>query len=114
MSNLVEHAEFELKRAGLFDSDSDYGGMLGPHILHLVKEFAKEGHSGGSAAITIAALTRLLRYKPLTAITNNPEEWFDVSEASGLPMWQNKRDPSCFSRDGGETWYSLDDLDQKT
>lgn len=29
MSNLVKHAERELFRAGLFDKDADYGGMIG-------------------------------------------------------------------------------------
>lgn len=106
MSNLVQHAERELRLAGLFDSDSDYEGALGPHILEMVKLFAAGGHSGGSAGVTIQVLERLLRFKPLTALTSDPTEWMEVE--SGL-MWQNVRDPFSFSKDGGVTWYSIDD-----
>ena len=42
MSNLVDYAERELKLAGLFDKDADYGGMLGHAVLKMVKLFAEE------------------------------------------------------------------------
>ena len=32
MSNLVKHAERELRKAGLFDQDSDYNGMIAEAI----------------------------------------------------------------------------------
>ena len=43
--NLAKHAEYELRKAGLFDKDSDYGGMLGKAVMDIVKVFAKQGHS---------------------------------------------------------------------
>lgn len=109
MSNLVAYAETELERAGLFDKDSDYNGMLGDAALELVKVFAKQGHSGMSASIVTSLVEKLMRYEPLTPLTYEPDEWNDVSEASGTPMWQNKRKSTTFSVDGGKTHYDLDD-----
>ena len=110
MSNLVRHAEYELQRAGLFDKDADYGGEIAPHVLNLIKEFSEGEHSGGSAYLTIDLFTRLAKFKTLTPITSDPSEWMNVSEASGgHPMWQNTRMSSCFSQDGGKTYYDIDE-----
>lgn len=115
MSNLVKHAEEELRRAGLFDADSDYGGKLGPAILKMVKVFAKEGHSGMSAHICLSAFDRVARYKTLGPITNDPEEWTDVTHYGGPDspgIWQNRRDSTYFSNDGGKTGYTIDDKER--
>lgn len=108
-SNLVTYARQELELAGLFDKDSNYDGMLGEAALELVKVFAKQGHSGMSASIVTSLVEKLMRYQPLTPLTYAPDEWNDVSEASGRPMWQNKRKGTTFSVDGGKTHYDLDD-----
>ena len=50
--NLVTYAESELRRAGLFDKDNDYGRMLGESCLAIIKVFSKQGHSGFSAELT--------------------------------------------------------------
>lgn len=107
--SLVEHAKYELELAGLFDKDSDYDGMLGEAVLELVEVFAKQGHSGFSASQTLQIFNEVANYKPLTAIGVSPDEWVDQSEASGVPMWQNKRRGTTFSRDAGKTWYDIDD-----
>lgn len=112
MSNLVNYAQEELTRAGLFDPDSDYEGMLGEAALAIVTLFASQGHSGSSAAMVTDIVTRLMQYKPLTPLTYEPDEWIDQSEAcGGEPMWKNKRDFKVFSYDGGKTHHSLDDLE---
>lgn len=110
MSNLVKHAEYELKLAGLFDKDSDYNGMLGDAVLELVKVFAKQGHSGFSAALTLDLFSKVANYQPLTPIGKFKDEWVDVAgmTADGKGMWQNKRRGTTFSRDGGKTWYDID------
>ena len=104
-SNLVLHAERELKLAGMFDKDADYDGELAPAILEVVKTFSKYGHSGMSASIAISVLEKLLRFQTLTPITSNSDEWMEV----GTSMWQNKRNPAIFSKDGGKTWYDVND-----
>ncbi len=109
MSSLVLHAKNELQRAGLFDEDADYGGELGKAILCIVEKFSEQGHSGGSAEATVEILSKLLRFQPLTPITSNASEWFDVSDVSGSPMWQSTRDPRYFSTDVGQSWYNVDD-----
>lgn len=108
MSNLVEHAESEMRRAGLYDAGADYGGMIPEAVLALVKAHAEQGHSGGSHEMVMAIFDRVVRFKPLSPLSSDPAEWMDVSEMSGRPMWQSRRCPSAFSEDGGKTWSDLD------
>jgi len=112
MGNLEKFAEDELRAVGLFDKDSDYGGMMGEAVMKLIRVFAEEGHSGFSASMAISLFSRLASWKPLTPITNNPDEWNDVSNlcANGKPLWQSKKDSECFSEDGGETYYNLNSI----
>lgn len=100
MSNLVEHAKRELEILGE-DPDTIEG------MLKVIQAFADMGHSGGSASVAIPQLNALLQFKNLTALTNNPEEWQDVSTPSGTPMWQSNRNPEAFSLDGGKTYRLL-------
>lgn len=65
MSNLVNHATAELKKAGLFDKDSDYDGMLGEGVLELITVFANQGHSGYSAQITRELFNKLSNFEEL-------------------------------------------------
>lgn len=109
--NLTAHAQKELELAGLFDKDSDYEGMLGEAVMELVQKFAEQGHSGFSAARTIAIFDKVANWKPLTELTNNSDEWGAISEEmnGGNVMWQSKRSPSCFSEDGGKTYWDIDE-----
>jgi len=102
---LVKFARRELELAGLFDKDSDYDGMLGGSAIELIEVFSKQGHSGFSAGIMSDLFDRLSRYKPLTALTADPEDWMEVGEGT----WQCKRSHSCFSEDGLKTYYDIDD-----
>lgn len=104
-TNLVAYARDEMRRAGLYDDDSDYGGMIPDAVIDVVRAFSRAGHSGGSAALVTAILERVLRFQPLTPLTSNPDEWMEVGEG----LWQSKRQPSVFSHDGGQTWHDLDD-----
>lgn len=87
MSNLVDHARRELKIAGLFDKDSDYGGMLGDAIMKMVEQFADEGHSGFSAMMAISAFQKVAAFEPLTPLTGSDDEWGEVA----ADLFQNKR-----------------------
>lgn len=103
--SLVEHAIRELELSGQAAESPEYAQS----IVAAVAAFASYGHSDGSASVAIEQLHRLLQFKTLSPVTSDPDEWVDRSEMSNTPLWQNKRDSSCFSTDGGQTWYSLDD-----
>lgn len=111
MSNLVTHAESEMRRAGLYDKDADYGGMIPEAVMELVKAHAKQGHSGGSHWVTLEVFNKVINFKTLSPITSDPSEWMLVSDAH--KVWQSTREPATFSEDGGKTWYNLDDPEKK-
>lgn len=87
MSNLEAYAKSEMEIAGLFDKDSDYGGMIGEAVMKLIKVFADEGHSGFSAPMAINIFEKVARFEPLTPLTGDESEWMEVGEN----CWQNKR-----------------------
>jgi len=108
---LVEYAQEGLKRAGYFDEDSDYGGLVGPAVLEMVKQFADEGHSGYSAMLCLHLFKRLAAFKPINPIPNPMEanEFIDHTSISGNhPTFQSTRISSLFSEDGGKRWYDID------
>lgn len=65
MSELLKHANKELKKAGLFDKDSDYDGMLGESVSELISTFAEQGHSGYSAMMTRELFHKLSNFEEL-------------------------------------------------
>lgn len=107
-SKLVAHAEYELKRAGLFEKDSDYDGAIGDDTLELIRVFAQQGHSGGSASRVRELFQLLANYKALVALTSAPDEWRAV-EGFEKPTLQSTRQSSCFSQDGGRTFVDHDE-----
>lgn len=99
MSNLEEHARKELELVGEEPEVIDW-------FCRVIAEFSSMSHSGSSAFITTHMLHELLQFKNLSPLTNNPDEWIDVSDyADGKPMWQNKRNSEAFSTDHGETYW---------
>jgi len=114
-SNLVNHAKEELKLAGMIsngtETDDKYNNLVANSVIELMKTFASQGHSGFSAGMVRELFNKLSQFQTLTPITSNPEEWMDTSEYCGEPntLWQNKRNPATFSKDGGKTWYNLDE-----
>ena len=103
MSKLVEHAKRELELAGFFDKDSDYDAALGEDVLELVKVFAKQGHSGGSAPVTLNLFNVLINFDTIVPLTNNSDEWYAPNEG----LRQSKRNPSIFSDDDLQTYFDV-------
>jgi len=116
-SKLYLHAKRELELLGMYEKNEENEDGLQPEladsILKMIDAWSEVGHSGGSAAWTREVVYKLLGFEALTPITSNPEEWEDMSQYNDGPMWQNKRDYRFFSKDGGKTWWGLDD-DKKT
>jgi len=102
---LIEHAKSELTRAGLFDKDSDYAGMVGNAVMKLVEAHASEGHSGFSSSYVLMIFNLVVNFKALTPITDAPEEWTNVT----TELWQSNRQSDLFSKDSGKTYYSIND-----
>lgn len=112
MSNLVDHARRELELCGQFEEDPAFAVS----VLAAVSAFAAySGHSGGSAAVGIGMLQELLSFKNLSPLTNDPAEWIrhtpDMWDGEHH-VWQNTRNGSAFSEDGGLT-YTLVDEDRR-
>jgi len=95
MSDLTEYAKNELELAGLFDKDSDYNGMIAKSVMELISVFSKQGHSGGSASMTIELFNRVARYENLTPLTFKDDEWIECIAG----RYQNKR-RSCVFKEG--------------
>lgn len=107
-SNLVRHARTELAMVG-------NGPEIDEPLIEMVRIFSEMGHSGSSAFYTVQVLERLLRFENLYPLTDNPEEWqFHGEDISGSKdgIWQNRRNGSAFSTDGGKTYYLIGDKDE--
>ena len=103
-SNLILHAERELKLAGLHKKDSDYSGMLYGAIMELVKVFSNQGHSGFSANRTIQLFKIVALYETLIPLTGKDSEWNEVSTR----VFQNNRDSRVFKEKERMKPYFLD------
>lgn len=105
---LVQHARRELEAIGEEPQITDW-------YCKVIEVFTEAGHSGASAGIAIPTLNRLLMFKNLGPLTNDPDEWhyhgpdmWDGKEG----IWQNRRDGEAFSSDGGLTYTLLSERDK--
>lgn len=109
MSNLVDHARRELELCGQYKEDP----LFAQSLVAAVAAFASyPGHSGSSAEIGIEMLADLLRFKNLSPLTDDPEEWFEHAPGTydgTKGVWQNVRNGAAFSEDGGKTYYRIDE-----
>lgn len=98
----IDHAKRELELAGMFDKDSDYGGMLAKSVMELVELFSSQGHSGASAGMTVSLFNKVALYKNLSPLTGNDDEWNEV----GNNVFQNKRASGVFKEGKeGQAYY---------
>lgn len=125
--SLLEFSQNELKRleenCGSDIEALELQKVVTNDILQIINTFVQQQHSGFSANYMLNILDRLLRYKPLTALTGEDDEWEDCSKY-GMQDMQNKRCTSVFKRpdgtaywvegkifseDGGKSWYTSKD-----
>lgn len=108
--NLTEYAKQELSISGLFDKDSDYNGMIAKATMELIEVFAKQGHSGCSAAMVSSLFDKLSRFEPITNLTGKDEEWCEVMD----DFYQNKRNMAVFKEGKNGRAYFLDAYFKRT
>lgn len=102
--SLIDFAKSELARIGLGEGASgDLDQAMRDHIITMVTVFADAGHSGMSAGYALDILKRLLAQEPLTPLTGEEDEWYEVADF----LWQNKRCSRVFkdkNRFGGQAY----------
>ena len=125
--NLVEYAKSELSRLEKNDKDEEQKAM-NKSILEIIEVFSNQGHSGFSAEYAISVLNKLLRFRPISPLTREDNEWDPPrrQHANGVTVYQNKRCHSVFkevdlddntvryhdvdavivSDNGGATWFT--------
>lgn len=99
MSTLLDYARRELAIASE-EEDLAVEPEIARGIEQVIRGFAGQGHSGGSAAVVGPrvgyVVGRLLAFEPITPLTGEDHEWVDVGEAgdfcySGPKLEQNRR-----------------------
>lgn len=105
-SNLARHIRHELMLVGeeqrVIDGLAEIGNI-----------FAEVADSGGAHAAILPVLTRLLNFEHLSPLTDDPGEWqYHGPEIWGQDggIWQNVRNSTAFSKDGGKTYYLLGEV----
>jgi len=103
MSNMTDFAIKEMDIIGLTDDD-EMNGAMRKHILHMVEEFADEGHTGFSASYALSILQKVLAFKPLSPLTGKDSEWMDVADN----LYQNTRYSAVFKKGKDGEAYDID------
>jgi len=125
--SLLEFSENELKKLEVNCGDDEEAlkmqQVVTRDVMQIVQIFTEQTHSGFSGAYILDLIERLLRYKPLSPLTGEDDEWEDCSQF-GIEDKQNKRCPAVFKRpdgtaywvegkifsdDGGKSWYTSAD-----
>lgn len=104
---MLENYKNEIKKAGLYDKDSDYNGMVGEALERLVECHLKEGHSGFSQFHLVHLFHQLMTTNLLTPLQGTDDEWVEVAEENGKPLYQNNRRSSVF-KVGDDPAYDID------
>lgn len=99
--NLLAHARRELPKA----DDDEMQALMNRGIEELILVFSTQGHSGFSASYARQTLDPLLAYKPLGALTGEPDEWCQIDYGPDIAA-QNKRCSHVFKRADGTAYDS--------
>lgn len=105
MSNLLTHARHELDLIGMTEDGDEMNAMMRRHILTMMEVFANEGHSGFSAQYAANALSKLMKFEPLSPLTGADDEWTEIAKEQSAgntgTLYQNKRASHVFKDDNG-------------
>ena len=110
---LIEHAAYELHKAGTSNHEDPEVRQVAINTMALVRRIDKMNMTEKQLEYTLYAFQNICEHKPLSPITDNPEEWdkfeikrkdIDSGEEEVKVMWQSRRMPSLFSEDQGKTF----------
>lgn len=105
-SNLMDYARAELALKLPDHPTDDLSNRMNVSMRKAVEDlmlvFSLEGHSGFSAAYALGCFERVAKFKPLTPLTGEDNEWNHVAE----DMWQNRRCPDVFKDSTGTAYVS--------
>ena len=110
MSNLIEHAKRELAYEKKPDGSvgGQYEKAVKDAVMELVEAFAKQGHSGLSAELTLSLFNKVARFHCLFNLSHDEGEWMDLGIDN---LQQNKRMPNVFRyKDNPWRAYTLDGI----
>ena len=106
MSSIVEFTKSELDRIGMTeDNEHEINRFMREHLIHMVEEFSKAGHSGFLASYALNSLTKLLNWEPLSPLTGDESEWTYIATLGDNDMqYQNNRCSRVFKGSDGRAY----------
>ena len=107
MSSYTAHAKNEFKLAGWTDEEGKYNcdmqELMCNQVIELLEVFSTHGHSGSSYGYAVSLFEKLAKFKLITPLTGNDNEWHEV----GNGVFQNIRLSSVFKDAEGKP-YDID------
>lgn len=112
---IVEHAAYELTKAGMVDDPDPMARQVATDTISLVRKFEKQDHTEQSARFVLEAFETLCQFLPLSPITDDPDEWekfeierknIDTGVTEKQVVWKSKRASMIFSEDQGKTYIN--------
>lgn len=101
---LVEHAKREFELLG-WPGECPMQKEMCDCIIELLETFSNQGHTGMTAPYALAYFDKLAKFDPISPLTGDEDEWCDVSEEIGEPLYQNKRDGEVFKDGSGQAYW---------
>ncbi len=107
MGGLRDHAVQEFEVLGWPGEGDEMQKSICDDLLSMVDVFADQGHSGFSANYILGLFDDLARFKPLSPLTGEDDEWNDVAgdASNGSELWQNKRCSEVFKEADGKAYW---------
>lgn len=109
---MIEFAKWQLNKLLEKCKDEDskiMQNMMNNDVLELLKVFSEQGHSGFSASWAINLFSKLAKYKLITEIEDNPEDWDENGQHKHIPSVFKRKDGTCYYLYG--TYFAEPDSD---
>lgn len=110
--SMLKSAEWQLNK--VLEKCTEPGGkemqrIMNREVMELLKVFEEQGHSGFSASWAIRLFSKLAKYKLITEIEDNPEDWDENGQHKYIPSIFKRKDGTCYYLYG--TYFAEPDSD---